>query len=162
MPKLRRDRSPTVPPVARDNRQPHGRQLEPLLGATFRVEIDGVPDAGAVEVLFPEARIAGGRGKSLVQDGPLTLRRGLTDASNWYHWWDDARRPRARTIARTVRIIVLDRFQSDVNRWTFLEAVPTSYHVSPLNALVSAPLFETLELSVRGFEAAFNLSAATD
>jgi hypothetical protein len=61
-----------------------------------------------------------------------------------------------------VRVILLDRFQADVNRWTFVEAVPTSYHVSPLNTLVSAPLLETLELSVRGFEAAFGLSPATD
>jgi phage tail-like protein len=83
-------------------------------------------------------------------------------SSDWYQWWDEARRPRARNIARTVHVILLDRFQADVNGWTFLEAVPTSYSVSPLNALVSTPLIETLELSVRGFDAEFDLSPRTD
>ena len=140
----------------------HESRLEPLTGAAFRVEIDGVSDVRAVEVVFPEARMTSGRGKRLVQYGPLTLRRGLTTSNDWYQWWDAARRPRPRSVARTVRVVLLDRFQSDVNRWTFQEAVPTSYQVSPLNALVSAPLLETLELSVRGFEAAFDLSPTTD
>lgn len=161
MRKTRRDHSPPAPPTE-DNRQRHAGRPQPLTGAMFRVEIDGVSDVHAVEVVFPEARIASGRRKRLVQYGPLTLRRGLTTSSDWYRWWDGARRPRARNIARTVRVILLDRFQSDVNDWTFLEAVPTSYNVSPLNASVSAPLIETLELSVRGFEAAFDLSSRVD
>ena len=140
----------------------HESRTEPLTGAAFRVEIDGVSDVRAVEVVFPEARIASGRGKRAVQYGPLTLRRGLTTSNDWYLWWDAARRPRLRNVARTVHVVLLDRFQADVNRWTFQEAVPTSYHVSPLNALISAPLLETLELSVRGFEAAFDLSPRTD
>ena len=71
--------------------------------------------------------------------------------------WDSARRPRARTrdVSRTVRVILIDRFQADVSRWTFAAAEPTAYSMSPLNALLSAPLIETLELSVGGFEGAF-------
>ncbi len=71
--------------------------------------------------------------------------------------WDSTRRPRARTIdvSRTVRVILIDRFQADVSRWTFAAAEPTAYSMSPLNARLSAPLIETLELSVGGFEGAF-------
>ena len=134
---------------------------EPLIGARFRIEIDGVPDTTAIEVVFPEARIVTGRGKSGVQYGPLTLRRGLTTSKDWYQWWDRARgsRARAKNVSRTVHVILLDRFQADVNRWTFLKAAPIAYCLSPLNALVSAPLVETLELSVHGFEATFDLSS---
>lgn len=145
-----------------NHQQRHGSRSEPLTGAMFRVEIDGVSDVRAVEVVFPESRIASSRGTRVVQYGPLMLRRGLTASGDWYQWWDEARRPRARNIARTVRVTLLDRFQSDVNRWTFLETVPTSYSVSPLNASVSAPLIETLELSVRGFDAEFDLSPRAD
>jgi phage tail-like protein len=133
---------------------------EPLIGARFRVEIDGVSNAAAVEVVFPEARIVTGRGKSLVHYGPLIVRRGLTTSKDWYQWWDRARGPRrARDLSRTVHVTLIDRFRADVHRWTFLRAVPTAYSMSPLNALVSAPLIETLELSVGGFEAAFDLSS---
>jgi len=158
---MRRDDSPPAPRPAHD-RQRHGRRSEPLIGAMFRIEIDGVSEVRAVEVVFPEARIASGRGEPVVQYGPLTLRRGLTASGDWYQWWNEARRPPARNIARTVRVILLDRIQADVNRWTFLEAVPTAYSVSPLNASVSAPLIETLELAVRGFEADFDLSPQSD
>lgn len=135
--------------------------MEPLTGARFRVEIDGVTSVAAVEVVFPEARIVNGRGKRVVQYGPLTLRRGLTRSKDWYEWWDRARASRARTsdVSRTVHVILIDRLQADVNRWTFLKALPTAYGMSPLNALASTPIIETLELSVRGFEAAFDLSS---
>lgn len=140
-----------------------GTRLEPLIGARFRVEMDGVSNAAAVEVVFPEARIVTARGKSLVQYGPLILRRGLTTSKDWYQWWDRARGPRRpRELSRTVHVTLIDRFRADVNRWTFPKAVPTAYSLSPLNALASAPLVETLELSVGGFEAVFDLSSSAD
>jgi phage tail-like protein len=123
------------------------------------VEIDGLADVAATEVVFPEARILNQHGKRVVQYGPLTLRRGLARSKDWYEWWDRARRSRSRAgdLTRTVRIILIDRLAADVIRWTFLKTVPTAYSVSPLNALASAPIIETLELSVRGFDAAFDL-----
>lgn len=138
--------------------------MEPLTGARFRVEIDGAASGGAVEVVFPEARIVNGRGKRVVQYGALTLRRGLTRSKDWYEWWDRARSSRAGAsgLTRTVRVTLVDRLQADVNRWTFLKALPTAYGVSPLNALASAPIIESLELSVRGFEAAFDLSSPAE
>jgi phage tail-like protein len=125
----------------------------------FRVEIDGFAQSAAVEVVFPEGRIGTVRGTRLVRYGPLTLRRGLTSSVDWYDWWDRARRPRRRAaeVSRTVRVVVLDRAHAEVNWWTFSKVVPHAYSVSPLNALVSAPVIETLELSVGGFDAAFAL-----
>ena len=131
------------------------RPPEPLTGASFRVEIDGLLDVGAIEVVLPEARIVTERRKRLVRYGSLTLRRALTASKDWYEWWDHARRPevRPRDVRRTVRVTLRDRFQTDAVRWTFLAAEPTAYSLSPLHALVGAPVIETLELSVGGFEA---------
>jgi phage tail-like protein len=141
----------------------HEPRVEPLTGARFRVQIDGLPDSAAVEVVFPEGRIVTERNTRLVRYGSLTLRRALTWSEDWYRWWDSARRPRARArdVRRTVRVILIDRFDADVNSWTFSTAEPTAYSLSPLNALLSAPLIETLELSVGGFEAAFDVSSQT-
>jgi phage tail-like protein len=132
-------------------------RAEPLLGVSFRIDIDGSPSSAALEVLFPEARIAADGSERHVQYGPLTLRRALTDGEDWYRWWDSARRQDLGTTAtgRTVRIVVRDRLATDRHSWTFTNAVPVAYQVSPLSASAGTPLVETIELSVDGFDAAF-------
>ena len=131
-------------------------EREPLTGVRFRIEIDGLQSTGAVEVVFPEARLGAVKAKARsVQYGPLVLRRGFTRSGEWYQWWDRARVEPAKA-RKTVQVTLMDRLNDDVNRFTFLDAEPVAYVVSPLNALGSAPLIETLELSVGGFQAAFS------
>ena len=126
------------------------RREEPLLGARFRVEIDGLDGTGVTEVLLPEGRIAPGRGKTrAVHYGPLTLKRAMTASRDWYRWWDDARG--SAKAARRVAVVLLDASRRDVQRWTFTGTVPVAYSVSTLDAGRGAVLVETLELSVRGF-----------
>jgi phage tail-like protein len=128
---------------------------EPLLNAQFRVEIEGLPASGVVEVILPEARIIPGRGKiRIVQYGALTLRRGMTRSSDWYRWWDSGRRA-SGSATRRITIALMDRTQADAARWTFSEARPSAYAVSPLNALRGEPLIETLELVVSGMSVSF-------
>jgi len=137
-------------------------RIEPLVGALFRVDIDGLAGAAAVEVVFPEGRIMPEGEKRMVRYGPLTIRRGLTGSPDWYEWWDRARarapRAQATGISRTVSVVLMDRSRTERQRWTFSNVVPIAYSVSPLNALSSAPLVESLELAVGGFDAAFALS----
>ncbi len=127
----------------------------PLLNVRFRVEIEGLPSTGVVEVIFPEARILPGKGKTpVVQYSPLTLRRGMTASGDWYRWGDAARRSPAAASKR-VSVVVVDSVRRDKNRWMFSAVVPAAYTVSHLNALQSELLMETLELSVGGFTIAF-------
>jgi T4-like virus tail tube protein gp19 len=140
-------------------RQDHGSPRQPLLNALFRIEVEGLPGAGAIEVIFPEARIVGLRGKArTVQYGSLTIRRGMTSSSDWYQWWDRARRwPTAAR--KEVSVVVMDSQRADAARWTFAKVLPSAYSVSPLNALGSEPLIETLELSVGEMTMAFGPQA---
>jgi len=136
-------------------RSDHGSPRQPLLNARFRIEIEGLSGTGATEVIFPEARIVGPRGKArTVQYGSLTIRRGMTSSSDWYQWWDRARRSPAAA-RKDVSVIVMDSLRADAARWTFAKALPSAYSVSPLNALGSEPVIETLELSVGGMTIAF-------
>jgi len=129
---------------------------EPLLNARFRIEIDGLPSTGVVEVIFPEARIAAGRrGSRTIQYGPLILRRAMSESSDWYRWWERAGR-RAAAERKRVTIVLMNQAQRDVNRWTFIDALPSAYTLSPLNALRSELLIETLELSVRRLTVSFS------
>ena len=128
---------------------------DPLVNARFRVEIDGLSGTGATEVIFPEARIVtAGRKRRAVQYGTLTIRRGMTASSEWYDWWDTARKS-ATVGRRNVSIVLMDAERTDVTRWVFSGAQPSGYLVSPLNALGREPLIETLELSVAGLKMAF-------
>ena len=61
---------------------------------------------------------------------------------------------------RTVAVVLMDERGASVHRWTFVEAEPRGCLLSSLNALGNAPLFETLELTVRAFEASFDSPAA--
>ncbi len=124
---------------------------EPFGNMHFRIEVEGLPQTGAVEVIFPEARIAKATNrKRSVQYGTLVLRRGVTRSRDWYDWWDHARKARARR-KRAVAVILLDAQGADVHRWTFDDSEPLAYGLSNLHAMGNAPLIETLELSVGGF-----------
>ena len=127
----------------------------------FRLEIEGMREKSVVEVIFPEARTtAGPRRSRVVHYGTLTVKRGVTRSAEWYEWWDRGRRSKT-AVKRTVAVVLLDERGADVNRWTFDGAEPLGYFLSNLNALGSAPLIETLELTVAGFEASFDLPAVT-
>lgn len=126
---------------------------EPLGNMRFRVEIEGARDLGAVEVIFPEARIETGvRGARVVRYGPLLLRRGVTASTEWYDWWDSARQTR-RPSPRDVLVTLMERSGADARSWAFTHCLPVAYHLSPLDALGNSILIEMLEVSVSGFEA---------
>jgi phage tail-like protein len=124
----------------------------PLNASSFRVEIDGMQRGGALEVVFPEARIGTQRrGKSspAMQYGPLILRRALT-SQEWYEWWDKARRAR-NPVTRTVNVMLLDAMGEPSTGWTFARSRPVAYQLSNLNAIAQSLLIESLEIAVGGF-----------
>jgi phage tail-like protein len=128
---------------------------QPLTNMRFRIDIEGMRGGGALEVIFPSARIVvGPRKRRAVQYGMLTLRRGLTRSSEWYDWWCRAHGS-AHPLGRIVLVVLLDDRGADVIRWTFAAAKPLGYLVSNLNALGNEALIESLEMSIGGFQASF-------
>jgi phage tail-like protein len=128
------------------------RPRDALTNLHFVVGVEGMQSGGAFEVLIPAARIVElPRKRREVQYEPLVIRRGLTDASEWYDWWNAARR---RTAPQRRKVVV--RVESAGGRasveWAFRDCVPIAYSVSPLHALLGEPLLESLELRVGGFE----------
>jgi phage tail-like protein len=117
----------------------------------FRIEIDGMPETGAIEVIFPEARIAqAANRRRAIKYGSLVLRRGVTRSRDWHDWWHHAGKARTHR-KRTVAVILLDAQGGDVHRWTFADSEPLAYGLSNLDAMGHLPLIETLELAVGGF-----------
>jgi hypothetical protein len=129
---------------------------QPFGNTRFRLEIDKMSGMGAVEVIFPEARLTVvPRLKPSVEYGVLTIRRGVTGSREWYDWWDLARSS-ASAPRRSVTVVLLDGAGADAMRWTFDDTRPQGYLLSPLDALNSAPLIESLELAVGGFATSFD------
>ena len=125
---------------------------QPFTNLRFRVAIEGMASTGAVEVVFPAARIIATRRKrGVVQFDPLVIRRGLTLSTEWYDWWNQARHS-TRAPRRDVQIILLDGGGVDALRCIYPDSTPLSYSLSPLNALVGEALTESLELRVGGFD----------
>src|SRR4029453_8985177 len=81
---------------------------EPLLNLRFRVEVDGMPETGVVEVVFPQARLRGGaHTANRASYGTLVLRRGVRRSQEWHTWWEETRKTR-RAGSRTVNGTLLD------------------------------------------------------
>ena len=132
-----------------------GNRRDPLGNMRFRLEIDRMQRTGALEVVFPEARIVRTQRKARSTDyGTLSIRRGVTASGEWFDWWDQSRRSKT-ALKRNVAVILLDERGNDVNRWLFVDATPLGYRVSNLNALGDEVLIETLELSVEDLKASF-------
>ena len=125
---------------------------EPLLNLRFRVEVDGMPETGVVEVVFPQARLTGRtHTESRASYGTLVLRRGVRRSQEWHTWWEETRKTR-RARSRTVNVTLLDESGVSAQRWTFRNARPLAYALSNLNAVRQEVLIETLELTVGSFE----------
>jgi phage tail-like protein len=125
----------------------------PFTNLRFAVGIEGLQSSGAVEVVFPTARIVTLTTKRReVRFDSLVIRRGLTQSTEWYDWWNQARRS-ARAIPRRLVTVVLQKANGTEGvRWFFPDSVPLNYSLSPLNALIGAAVIESLDLRVGGFE----------
>jgi hypothetical protein len=133
--------------------EPVGRAgEEPFTNLRFVVAIDGMQRTGAVEVVFPTARIVElPRKRREVQFDSLVIRRGLTLSTEWFDWWNQTRRT-TRSQKRDVQVILLDSNGMPGRVWIFAGSTPVSYSLSPLNALVGAAVIESLELRVGDFD----------
>jgi phage tail-like protein len=124
----------------------------PFLNMRFRVEIEGMPESGLVEVVFPEARLDESKsGKVRTKYGKMFLRRGVRHSGEWLAWWEETRRARKRR-SRSITVTLLDASGRDLQRWTFRNSRPVAYSLSNLNSLTHEVLMETLEIAVGGFE----------
>jgi len=144
-----------------------GVRAGPLGRSNFVVDWGGgsALTQGFAEVIFPPFVLEGGASTTAAQaatgsdaaaadGGHLVLRRGATGALDLYEWWDRARRgeaPRRRTV--TVRLLDADG-EDVVMTWRFRNARPVSLTYSPLLAMESGVLMETIAIAFHGIEMA--------
>jgi phage tail-like protein len=115
--------------------------------------------AGFAEVIFPDFIIDQPEGHPRPHTVPqpveraevaaanrLVLKRGVMGSMDLYAWWDETRKGRAPR-PRTVKVELLGEDQSTVVlTWRFDNVRPVSLSYSPLRAMDSGILMETLIL----------------
>jgi phage tail-like protein len=133
---------------------------DPLRNFRFRLEIDGIAQAGFSECTGGESTVAAvdyregtdpmhvRKLTGLVAYTNVTLKWGVTDSTDLYQWFKDTRD--GTVVRKTVNIVVQDESGADRAAFEILEAWPSKYDFSDLNAKGNEAFIETLELANEG------------
>ncbi len=139
-------------------------RVDPLRNFRFRLEIDGITQAGFSDVAIGETatdavdyregtdpthvrKLTG-----LTKYGNITLKWGVTTSLDLYDWYKNIVAGQIASNRKQVTIVVLDETGSDKARFVVSDSWPTKYHPSDLNAKGNEVFIETLELVNEGVE----------
>lgn len=135
---------------------------DPLRNFRFRVEIDGIQQAGFSEAVIGECTTEAidyreGSEPNIVRKlpgltrfGNITLKSGVTtslELFNWHKQFADGKAAR-----KNVVIIVSDEAGNDRARFVAQWAWPVKYQVGNLNGMANEVFVELLELTNEGIE----------
>jgi len=130
----------------------------------FLVEIDGVTNARFQEVGGIDATIdvieyrEGGDllGPRMfpgqTKHSRLSLKRGYTDDSTLYTWFEDVMTGRTENIRRNISVVQIDMNGTEVFRWNLYKAFPVKYTAPAFNAKGNDLSIETLEVAYERIE----------
>jgi phage tail-like protein len=136
---------------------PTGNRTDPYRGFNFRVEIDGITQAGFQECSGLDAatdpvdyregtdpnhvrKLTG-----LNKYSPITLKRGITDSDELWKWRQTA--IDGKTERKNGSIILSDETGAEKLRWNFANAWPSKWTGPSFNSTGNAIAVETLEIT---------------
>jgi phage tail-like protein len=137
---------------------------DPYRNFRYRVEIDGITQAGFSEATVPDTTVepidyregnepnpaSVRKLTGLTKYGNVTLKWGITDSMDLYNWHKNV--TLGKVERKNISVIVIDEEGNDKSRWNFVEAWPTKYDAPDLNAKGTDVSIETLEIVHEGVE----------
>src|SRR5262245_44573304 len=128
----------------------------PFANANFLVDFgDGLAESiagGFSEVIFPDFVLPPTDDAAPAPPGHLILKRGFLGSRDLYEWWNNARHGRAPK-TKTLHIRLLDDdHQTVVATWRFRGVRPVRLSYSPLRAIESGFVVETIEIAFERME----------
>ena len=135
-------------------------RIDPLRNFRYRLDIDGIAQAGFSEVMIAETTIdavdyrEGNEAphvrklSGLTKYGNITLKWGVTDSMELYEW--HRRIVDGQIDRKNIAIVVVDEAGSDKARWEIVEAWPSKYDPMDLNAKGNDVSIEMLEIANEG------------
>lgn len=141
-----------------------GERKDPYRQFRFRVEIDGISQAGFSECAFADTttdpveyregneptrfrKLSG-----LTKYGNITLKWGITDSMDLYDWRQRVIDAGAEKERKNISIILIDEGGADKARWDIEQAWPSKYDPPDFNAKGNEVAIETLEIVHEGFK----------
>lgn len=130
--------------------------VDPFRGFNFRVEIDGVTEAGFQECGGLDANTEAveyreGTDPNHVRKltglntfSPVTLRRGITNSAELWAWQQTA--AAGQTDRRNVSVVLVDEAGDEQIRWNLRRAWPSKWAGPSFNATANDVAVEELEL----------------
>lgn len=138
-----------------------GERNDPFRNFRFRVEIDGIQQAGFSEVSGFDASIdiveyrngdetitTPHKLPGLTKYGNITLKWGSTDSLEMYEWMASA--IEGNIERKDITIIAIDEAGEDIASWVVEQAWPTKYTAPTFNALANEVAIELLEIAHEG------------
>jgi phage tail-like protein len=140
-------------------------RVDPYRNFRFRVEIDGIIQAGFNEVTMPDSttdpveyregtdnpnmrKLTG-----LTKGGNITLKWGTTTNLEFFNWRQlviDGNVAEARK--KSMAVVLKDEMGKDAARWEFSNVWPTKYKPADMSAKANDVAIETLELVHEGMK----------
>ncbi len=137
-----------------------GDRIDPYRNFRYRVEVEGLEQAGFSEVSGFEATfdvveyregnevITPRKLPGLIKYGNITLKWGTTDSMELYDWIQEC--AEGTVERKTITIIALDEEGSDVATWQVIEAWPCKYTAPNFNGTGNEVALELLEFAHEG------------
>lgn len=134
----------------------NGQRLDPLRNFRFRVEIDGITQAGFTEaagfdstvdvVEYREGSdpIFFRKLPGLNRYGSIQLRWGVTDSRELFDWFKEI--VAGNILRKRVSVISVDEGGNDKARWEFENAWPSRYDAPDFNARGTEVAIEELDI----------------
>ena len=138
-------------------------RVDPYRNFRFRVEIDGIGQAGFSECTFADTSTEAVEYREgneattfrklsgLTKYGNITLKWGITDSMDLYTWRKTVIDTGAEGARKNLAIILVDEAGADKARWDVVMAWPIKYDPTDFNAKNNEVGIETLEIAHEGF-----------
>lgn len=131
---------------------------DPYRGYRFRVEIDGITQAGFSDATIPDSTTDtvdyregtdpthSRKLATQTKYGNVTLKWGLTDSMELYNWRKQVIETGASGARKNLSLVLIDDEGSDKARWNIMDAWPTKYDSTDFTAKGNEVMIESLDL----------------
>jgi len=131
---------------------------DPYRNYRFRVEIDGIEQAGFADATIPDSTTTptdyregtdpthSRKLSGLTAYGNVTLKWGMTDSMALYEWRQQVVASGAHGARKNLSLVLLDEAGEDKTRWNIMEAWPTKYDAGDFSAKGNDVIIENLDL----------------
>ena len=119
------------------------QRKDPFENNRFRIEIDGIQQAGFSEATIPDstsdvieyregtdAVLYARKLSGLTKHGNLVLKWGITNSMDLYNWRKMVEQGKIASARKNIAVTLVDEEGNDAARWEFGNAWPSKYEVS--------------------------------